>query len=68
VRELTLRAYGEYAGVMEPAAWAGLEQAVRSALDAESAAERIAAEHDGRIVGAELVQGYRLRLGNAGGD
>ncbi len=34
VRALTLGAYAEYAGVMAPAAWAGLDAAVRAALDA----------------------------------
>ncbi len=33
VRELTLTAYAEYAGVMAPAAWAPLDRAVRAALD-----------------------------------
>jgi GNAT superfamily N-acetyltransferase len=38
VRALTLRAYAEYAAVMTPGAWAGLERAVRSALEAEGRA------------------------------
>ncbi|HEX8241951.1 MAG TPA: GNAT family N-acetyltransferase [Longimicrobium sp.] len=55
VRDLTLRAYAEYAQVMEPTAWAGLEAAVRRALDEDAAAERIVAEHDGRLVGSVLL-------------
>ena len=32
IRELTLRAYAEYADIMEPASWRGLSQALRDAL------------------------------------
>lgn len=52
VRALTLRAYAEYASVMTPEAWAGLDGAVRTALDAWAPAERIVAEHEGRLVGS----------------
>jgi ribosomal protein S18 acetylase RimI-like enzyme len=55
VRALTLRAYAEYAGVMEPSAWAELEQALRRAIDSESGAERIVAEHAGRVVGSVML-------------
>lgn len=55
VRELTLRAYAGYAGVMEPSAWAGLDEAVRRTLDADAGAERIVAEHEGRIVGSVML-------------
>jgi GNAT superfamily N-acetyltransferase len=52
VRELTLRAYAEYASVMETGAWAGLEGAVRAALASDEAGvERIVAEHGGAVVG-----------------
>ena len=54
VRELTLRAYAEYAEVMTPSAWAGLEQAVRRTAES-SDAERIVAEHEGRIVGSVML-------------
>lgn len=54
-RGLTLRAYAEYARVMDPAAWAGLEAAVRRALDQDAAAERIVAEHEGRLVGSVML-------------
>ena len=52
VRELTLRAYAEYATIMTPEAWAGLDGAVRTALDAWAPAARIVAEHAGRLVGS----------------
>jgi ribosomal protein S18 acetylase RimI-like enzyme len=55
VRALTLQAYAEYAKVMEPSAWAGLEQAVRRTVESESDAERIVAEHEGRIVGSVML-------------
>ena len=52
VAELTLRAYAEYARVMAPAAWAGLDGAVRAALAADAPAERIVAELEGNLVGS----------------
>jgi ribosomal protein S18 acetylase RimI-like enzyme len=55
VRDLTLRAYAEYARVMAPTAWTGLEAAVRRALDEDAAAERIVAEHEGRLVGSVML-------------
>jgi predicted N-acetyltransferase YhbS len=56
VRDLTLNAYAEYAGVMAPSAWAGLDQAVRSALASEDErVERMVAEMDGRIVGSVML-------------
>ncbi|HEX2081128.1 MAG TPA: GNAT family N-acetyltransferase [Longimicrobium sp.] len=55
VRALTMRAYGEFASVMEPSAWAGLEQALRTALATDGPAEWIVAERDGRIVGSVML-------------
>jgi ribosomal protein S18 acetylase RimI-like enzyme len=55
VRALTLQAYSEYEWVMEPSAWAELEAAIRRAVDGESAAERIVAVHEGRIVGSVML-------------
>ena len=56
VRDLTLCAYAEFATVMAPAAWAGLDRAVRSALASDDGrAERIVAERDGVIVGSVLL-------------
>lgn len=55
VRDLTLRAYDEYAQVMAPAAWAGLEGAVRAALASDARAHRIVAERDGALVGSVML-------------
>ena len=55
VRALTMAAYGEYASVMEPAAWRGLEQALQTALSMEGPAEWIVAERGGRIVGSVML-------------
>lgn len=58
VRALTLRAYAEYATIMTPAAWAGLEGAVRAALDSDgTAAEWIVAESldDGELLGSVML-------------
>lgn len=56
VRALTLAAYAEYAGRMAPAAWAGLDAAVRAALDggAEGAA-CLVAERGGALVGSVFL-------------
>ena len=55
VRDLTLRAYAEYATAMAPAAWTALERAVHAALDGDAPAERIVAERDGRLVGSVML-------------
>lgn len=56
IRALTLAAYSEFASVMEPAAWAGLDGAVRAALETEGeGVERIVAELDGEIVGSVML-------------
>jgi ribosomal protein S18 acetylase RimI-like enzyme len=52
VRALTLRAYAEYASVMSPTSWAGLDGAVRAALASDAPVERIVAVRDGTIVGS----------------
>src|SRR5215210_1534563 len=52
IRTLTLRAYAEYAGIMTPSAWAGLDRAVRAALDSDEPVVQIVAERDGALVGA----------------
>ena len=52
IRALTLRSYAEYASIMTPTAWAGLEQAVLTALSTPDAAERIVAEMDDGLVGS----------------
>jgi ribosomal protein S18 acetylase RimI-like enzyme len=55
VRELTLRAYAEYAEIMEPASWSGLSQALADALASDGPVERIVADDDGRIVGSAML-------------
>lgn len=55
VRELTLAAYAEYATAMTPSAWAGLEGAVRAALDSRDGAHRIVAEHSGALLGSVML-------------
>jgi GNAT superfamily N-acetyltransferase len=55
IRELTLAAYAEFATIMAPTAWAGLQQALQAALDAEGAAERIVAEMDGTLLGSVML-------------
>lgn len=55
VERLTLRAYAEYSGVMEPQAWRGLEQAIRRALSSVGDEERIVAESAGKVVGAVML-------------
>ena len=52
IADLTMRAYGEYATVMTPGAWAALEQALRDSLADDAGVTRIVAELDGRIVGS----------------
>jgi ribosomal protein S18 acetylase RimI-like enzyme len=56
ITELTRRAYAQYATIMTPAAWAGLEAAVQQALAAQDRAAdgivRIVAERAGIIVGS----------------
>jgi predicted N-acetyltransferase YhbS len=55
IKKLTLAAYEEYATVMAPSAWAGLAQAVRTALATDDPVERIVAEHNGELVGSVLL-------------
>jgi predicted N-acetyltransferase YhbS len=56
IRALTLRAYGDYATLMDPLAWSGLEAAVTSALDATDGAEqRIVADDHGTLIGSVML-------------
>lgn len=55
LRALTLRAYAEYARVMDADAWTALNDSVRAALTAESAAHRIVAECGGALVGGVML-------------
>ena len=55
VAALTLRAYSEYATIMDPLAWDGLECAIEAALSSDERIDRIVAEDDGQIVGSVLL-------------
>jgi GNAT superfamily N-acetyltransferase len=55
IRELTLAGYAEYATIMTPSAWAGLEQSLLMALAGDVTAERIVAEHDNTLVGSVML-------------
>ena len=52
IADLTMRAYGEYATVMHPGAWAALEDALRDSLADDTGVTRIVAELGDRIVGS----------------
>ena len=55
IRELTLRAYAEYAEIMKPESWLALSQALHDALASDAPVERIVADDDGRIVGSAML-------------
>ena len=54
VRDLTLSAYSVYATIMAPVAWAGLDGAVRRALESETA-QRIVADDRGTLIGSVML-------------
>jgi hypothetical protein len=55
IRDLTLRAYAEYARVMDPVTWAGLEGAIHAALDSDAPSERIVADDHGTLIGSVFL-------------
>jgi GNAT superfamily N-acetyltransferase len=55
VRDLTLRAYEEYASLMPPTHWAYYRENIIETLDGDEPAERILAERDGAIVGSVIL-------------
>ncbi|HEU5014987.1 MAG TPA: GNAT family N-acetyltransferase [Roseiflexaceae bacterium] len=55
ISDLTWAAYEQYTQIMTPTAWAGLRDAIRSALATEEPAERIVAEQHGEIVGSVML-------------
>jgi GNAT superfamily N-acetyltransferase len=55
IASLTLRAYGEYAAIMDPLAWDGLESAINAALSSDDRIDRIVALDDAGIVGSVLL-------------
>jgi GNAT superfamily N-acetyltransferase len=55
IARITLEAYREYGSVMEPSAWAALEQAVHASLADDAGVTRLVAELDGIIVGSAAL-------------
>jgi ribosomal protein S18 acetylase RimI-like enzyme len=56
IAALTRMAYAEFATVMEPAAWAGLDAAVGAALESDApGVQRIVAERGAELVGSVML-------------
>jgi predicted N-acetyltransferase YhbS len=55
IRDLTLRAYTEYAERMQPAAWQALRQVLVETLASDTPVECIVAERDGALVGSVML-------------
>ena len=55
IAHITLAAYAEYGALMEPSAWAALEQAVHSSLTDDAGVTRLVAEVAGEIVGSAAL-------------
>jgi predicted N-acetyltransferase YhbS len=55
IRALTLRAYEQYAALMAPSAWQGLQAAMTNALATTVPVERIVADLAGRVVGSVML-------------
>jgi len=55
IRDLTLRAYEEYASLMPPSHWGYYRENIIETLDGDEPAERILAERDGAIVGSVIL-------------
>lgn len=55
ITSLTMAAYAEHAQVMEPAAWALLEQVLRNTLASNPPGEWIVAERAGALAGSVLL-------------
>ena len=55
VRELTLKAYGQYSDRMTPSAWTALLEAIRVALSTGGPAQQIVAERAGSMVGSVML-------------
>ncbi len=55
IHDLTWAAYEQYTQIMTPSAWAGLCDAIRSALATEGPVERIVAEQNGEIIGSVML-------------
>lgn len=55
VRDLTHAAYAEYATIMDPRAWRGLDRAITRALATPDQADWIVALDESRVVGSVLL-------------
>jgi ribosomal protein S18 acetylase RimI-like enzyme len=55
VRDVTLRSYAEYATIMDPVTWSGLEKAIHFALASDAPAERIVADDHGTLIGSVML-------------
>lgn len=55
IERLVLDAYADYARMMDPGAWRGLDGAVRAALASGAPAERIVCEREGRLLGSVML-------------
>ena len=56
IRELTIDAYREYESLMDPAAWAGLRNAIERTFEPDAApATRIVAEVNGTLLGSVML-------------
>jgi ribosomal protein S18 acetylase RimI-like enzyme len=55
IADLTWSAYKEYATVMTPTAWRGLEAALVNALAMDGPVDRIVAVQDGKLIGSVML-------------
>jgi ribosomal protein S18 acetylase RimI-like enzyme len=56
IRDLTIDAYRQYESLMDPAAWAGLRNAIERTFEPDAApAARIVAEADGTLLGSVML-------------
>lgn len=55
VSDLTVRAYAEFASIMDPTSWAELDGAVRGALASDAPADCIVAEDRGTLIGSVML-------------
>jgi GNAT superfamily N-acetyltransferase len=55
IRDVTLRSYAEYATIMDPVTWAGLEGAIHAALASDAPAEVIVAADDETLIGSVML-------------
>jgi predicted N-acetyltransferase YhbS len=61
IRDLTLRAYAEYATIMHRDAWTGLEKAIHDAFRATTPAEQVVADDHGTLIGSVMLFPAQVR-------